>query len=69
MTNTCKIQFLHFFFIAIVSLAIAFGPRVSPPTDRPIKKALRTQPGLIGEEMRKFSVCRVDEQKIMTVVS
>ena len=55
--------------IAVVSLAITFGPRISPPADRPIKKALGTQPGLIGREMRKFSVCRVDEQKIMTVVS
>ena len=55
--------------IAVVSLAITFGPRISPPADRPIKKALRPKPGLIGGEMRKFSVCRVDEQKIMTVVS
>ena len=29
-------------------------PRISPPVDRPIKKALRTQisPGLIGGEIR-----------------
>ena len=66
MTN--KIQFLHFFH-SVFSLAITFGRRISPPADRPIKKALLTQPGLIGGEMQKFSVCRVDEQKIMTVVS
>ena len=54
--------------IAVVSLAITFGPRISLPADRPVKKALRTQPGLIGGEMRKFSVCLVDEQKIMMVV-
>ena len=41
--------------IAVVSLAITFGPRISPPEDRPIKKALQTQPGLIGGEMRTFS--------------
>ena len=57
---------------AVVSLAIIFDPHISPPrisptTDKPIKKALQTQisPGLIGRETRHLKNSQLRNQQLI----
>ena len=47
--------------LSVVSLAFYFDPHTSPPTERSIRKALRTQisPEPVGGEIRYFVLCCV----------
>ena len=55
--DSCRLIYLSF-YPHISSPIRGHAPRISPPADRPIKKALPTQinPGIVGGEIRHVSL-------------